>query len=531
MPKGDSAEDYIQHLASSAGFTVNRVSRDSAGWDHVFDLQIPTESRPTDPLGLPVLISARIQVKSTRSHKRGIPIKLSNWRFAIDDPIPWFFIVVQLSTHSEEPTGVSIVHVDRKLVENILKKLYESSSRLKNRLNKRNHMLTWAGSNILTKPYPKSLCEFILSAVPEDLHRYATEKRNWYDTVGYSDPKSVKTTFSIKTNSEEELYKQLSQAAVGLSGSIPIFDLFVLQERFGYSFPHPKFPNSETAKLEILESPSDKDWTLSVVNEHESSLISVPVSMRFSASVFPFLPEQYWLLRIQRPCIDIILRQNTGKLSITLTFPSADEPLCIRELLHSLNLLKTLDNRGRDKLTIRLTKGQTKANVGNVEPLTPFGETLYELADHAHQLCALASQLGIKESFAISLGEMGNTNPVAQLMLNIKMGRPSLITVECELPDDLIEANQELGVVSDPRIIIEGIVYIEVIVLRGIAEVINRRPGFVGVRLKSTNLRSVASFRYAVEDEHKLPFQKIVDEQEELLQTQGVNVVIFHKFA
>jgi hypothetical protein len=53
MPAGDQTEDWVAHLASKAGFTVNKSQHDRAGWDHIFDLSLPRKPLPNDPLGTP----------------------------------------------------------------------------------------------------------------------------------------------------------------------------------------------------------------------------------------------------------------------------------------------------------------------------------------------------------------------------------------------------------------------------------------------------------------------------------------------
>src|ERR1700722_15442378 len=73
------SENYSTAWLTEAGFTATSVQRDRHGWDQLIEFEAP---RPDvqDQLGLGAIeFTAKIQVKSTRSRKPHIPVKLSNW--------------------------------------------------------------------------------------------------------------------------------------------------------------------------------------------------------------------------------------------------------------------------------------------------------------------------------------------------------------------------------------------------------------------------------------------------------------------
>src|SRR5262245_41292211 len=69
--------------------------------------------------------SAKLQVKGTRTSKRSIRVKLSYWKRAIEDVLPWFFFVVRLER--EVPREVAFLHIGPELIESVLHRIRLSS--------------------------------------------------------------------------------------------------------------------------------------------------------------------------------------------------------------------------------------------------------------------------------------------------------------------------------------------------------------------------------------------------------------------
>lgn len=530
MTQGNAGESHVEYLATMAGFTVNRVSRDSAGWDHVFDLQMPDDSRLNGPLGLPVLITARVQVKTTRSDRKSIPIKLSNWRFAIDDPLPWFFVIVRMSASGRQNHRVSVVHLNKALVTSVQKRLHEIGSGGKKTLNRKTMALSWSGSDVLEPPCDSALREFILDKIPKDLHAYASEKRNWHETAGYEGGNAAKTTFEVRAGSEAELYEQLSEAAVGLRRSIPVMNFRVSRRRFGRDFPDPEIPSSETAKLELGESPTDLDWKMEVLNEHGSQVVCVPVSMRFSGAVFPVIPQDYWMIRVWRPYLDLIQRYKEKSVSITLTLPPMEEPIAVKDLLNSIELLIALGSSQQQRRTIRLTRGNTSAELGEISATNTIDQAVFKLADDLKALCKLATTLNISEFFKMSLSSIDGCRAIVMMLLNLRSAIPVAMNLSMDFDKSIVKPGQEVAFISDHGLVIEGVAYIDIVLFKARAEVEPMSDGLVKVKMTSNDICSIGSFSYPVKDIHKLPFDKIVEKQELLLKDVGIDVVFTGRY-
>jgi hypothetical protein len=179
---GDEAEDLAQLWGTRAGFVVHPVRRDRCGWDHLFEMRLPRKPRTSNLPDLPTrAFTCRIQVKGIGAHRRSIPIKLTNWMQAIDDPLPWFFLVVRF--HVNSTREVTLAHVDKAQVTRVLQRLATTSNSPVAPPHKRTLALRLSDGTILPSPVDQALLTAIARTLGPDAFEYAKTKRAWSQSV------------------------------------------------------------------------------------------------------------------------------------------------------------------------------------------------------------------------------------------------------------------------------------------------------------------------------------------------------------
>ncbi len=156
------AEDEFSSLCSSGGVTRNKSMQDRTGWDYLVEFppiiskEVPVDLRPTD-------LSARIQVKSKKSGKAGVTLKLSNaLRFA-KDPLPCF-VILFLATEGAEPVRIFARHFWHDEISRALKRAREAHAEGREDINnlsitlsygdedeRKGDLLKWMKDSILSK--------------------------------------------------------------------------------------------------------------------------------------------------------------------------------------------------------------------------------------------------------------------------------------------------------------------------------------------------------------------------------------------
>lgn len=524
--RGDPAEYQVGVWASAAGFLVNAASKDRAGWDHLLDLSEPRNSHSNaNFLGIQSRsLSARVQVKSTRSSSRRFLVSLSNLQRAMEDPLPWIYVIVRYAEGSTEPTEVAARHLDREVIERVLAHIHALPPA---DLHRKKFALTWSESDILHAPVDRSLRALIEACVPDDLLSYTVVKQGWIDKAGFPAKPNAQIKFSVVAPSEEELFRRISRAAIGLEEAIAISGLQYTRERFGVMRPDPKFPNGAEAKIGTLLSDVDQGWTLSVIDHHGSCFLDVPVSFRFSGSIIPGLPEKHWLSRIQTPFLDIVADYGTGKLSLNLQLPPSAEPVRVAELADSLALMLALVERSRQPITLRISKGPHSL------PLTPsiceveLTPEFKEFAAGAGELNALLRELGVSADTQLSMSEMGRLGPVARFIRGARHRLPIAVALDWSASEQLPSGGRAAVIVEAP-LPIGDTLYIELVLIRGsIVEHTTSSGPHAGV--VSNDLSTLGSYKYGLAERDRFPFDELAKEAEAKLMLEGITAVILHR--
>lgn len=530
MSAGDEAEEWLSHCATRAGFVVNKAARDRAGWDHIFDVAMPRSPNASDPLGLSTtVLSGRFQVKGTRRRTRRFRIKLSNWRNAIEDPLPWFFVIVCFDPESGDLAEVAAIHLDRDLIEGVMRRLYSIENAQLQHLHRLTYSLSWTDRQLLRPPYHESLRALVATVVNDNLHAYAAEKRTWYETVGYDTPPTVTAEFIIDGESADEMLERASRTAVGLDEALEISNFKVETVRFGVARPNPWFPIVETAELFVAPPSLDEGFRLNLIDPEGSHTVDMPIMFR-STSVIPNLPKKYRLFRIHGAFIDVVIHGSTRQIEVEFRGPGKTQVIVVRDLLQALDFVHTLDRRTGRSVTIEIRKNGELRFSASLDPLLTLSEPFFQLVDDVKAVYALARSLDVPQNFQYTLGDLVKFASQTQLVLAARLGEKCALSVDCNVPGDAIVSGAQVAVLTDPCLIFEKTAYTELIVIKGRAEIVAVNDRTNTIRVRSADVTSARSYACAPERIGRFPFAKLAASEETRLLAEDIKAVFAIRF-
>jgi hypothetical protein len=227
---GDWAEDRFSGYCSRAGVTRNKSIQDRTGWDYL--IEFPPAVMGNVPADLrPVEASARVQVKSKRTGKASVALKLSNaLRFA-KDPLPCF-VVLFLATKGSEPVRVFVRHFWEHEISRTLKRAREAHAEGRDDLNN----LTITLSFDLQDEHGNDLMAWIAATIALHGDRYADVKAGLARTLGFEDG-------FIHGNIRFDIanLEALVDHQIGLTPAAPALSITIKERRFGIDTLTPLF--------------------------------------------------------------------------------------------------------------------------------------------------------------------------------------------------------------------------------------------------------------------------------------------------
>lgn len=526
----DTGEDLVRFWASQARFIVNSPLRDRTGWDHLVEL---SESRPAHTnahlLGLPSLsLSARLQVKTTTGKAKRIPISLANWQRAIEDPLPWIFVLLRLSPNRIDLLEASAIHFEQPLVERVIRHFY-STSDFPKRTRSQTPSLSWSDGTTLSAPYHEALRRLIDGIVGSDHYAYAARKAGWIKSAGYSQTSARQVSFQLQAESEAELFTRISRAAVGLEDEIQVTGIKFARERFGQSRPDPEYPQLSAGKLSIRPCEADEGWSLAVLDSSRSEILATKCRMRFSGAVIPGLPEQYWIARIQTRFLDVLLDHGKKTTLVTLRLPPFPERVSPHEVSDALEFMGHVADRTQQIAQLHLRKGDRLVPLDMHVPNFVLDEEIAQFRYQAKAVSDLFHELRLDAQLQIPLGVIASMAPMAWVFLAARRRTPHAATIEWNLESgDGFQADLVTAAIVPLSLYVDRVACIEIIVLKGIPDVLVV-DGVRRARLLTTDVSSYGSFRVPANDHSQFSFEERAKEIEDLLRTEGIQQVLIRE--
>lgn len=247
---GEKGEHRFAELCSD--LTVNRVTRDRAGFDYIVDFRLPADGKNLD--SRPAPISARVQVKTHWADRDEIRLRLSAAEQLIKHPGPSF--ICALAVDADEDLSFArmhLIHCQGEIVERVLKRLRqaEADGKMPNTI-----WLTVKPSDFgpALAVRPSELKRGLKEACTADALAYLTAKDRELKTVGFGpQSKQIKVSFTGRTD-------DVIDAFLGLR-PLDVTDVEESQTRFGITLPlNTLSPGPAQMKID----PPAERWDVSV---------------------------------------------------------------------------------------------------------------------------------------------------------------------------------------------------------------------------------------------------------------------------
>lgn len=510
MDIGDIGEDEVSHWATSGGFVVNPSIRDRFGWDHILEMEQKSPAHSDDPLGLPTTTFAcRIQIKSTWSESKSVRIKLSNLKRAIQEPLPWFVLVLRYKRDTKTLLEVFVIHIAKEQVETISKTIFSLSATDKTRLHKKTLSLKFSGANKLATPFDSSMHSVLASVTPAGLHAYALAKNDWYSNAGLADPNATLLRFSVGPSLKDELFEKMALTAVGISDGLEVENMQFFKERFGKELPVPNAREFLKGKLKVSPADSEGDCAIVILGADGSRTLTAPVLFRYSGSVFPMLPKKHWIMRLQRAQVDFTLRIEAGEGLFTF-FSDDETQFSINDWRTSANLISCfLSNQGKS-ISLAIERfGSIRICKEIAIPLLRK-ESTSDLLTRIEKLLKLCHKLSVDANTAqISLTSIQENTMLVDTFLNAIESANEQFQAIVTTKKELADYKGDVALITDPHFHIGGHCYIEVFALIGRLQIRSEQGDEAEIQLTGTQLKHIVTRTYKETELGNYSFESI----------------------
>ncbi|MDD5274929.1 MAG: hypothetical protein PHR16_02475 [Methylovulum sp.] len=390
---GSTGESFFAAWCSQAGLTANPSSReDDRGWDYIVEfpfLQVGGCSADMQPSP----IKCQVQVKSTDTTNRTKAsirsILLSNLHLLAKASMPTFFIFIEFQGKLE-PQAAFLVHIDEKLIEEILKRIRtnENSDKPK-KLNKCKLTINYDESHKLKSIDGIALKQAIETHVI-NMDTYVANKQNFLKSVGFV---NGNVEMSFKLNKEN--LNNLIDAALGIPKEIEASDVQFSSTRFGIK-GNP-YTNEENALLSFDKQPKHRGKVRFKTDKFSAGL-SFDGEMYLAPSFL--LPEDAFAYRFKGDFFDLKVFDHSKS---TLTF--FDVEMNIAKLRSVIVIFRHIDEK--NTLFVELENfSDLPTEVIEIKTDTLSGTTTPEEIELVQNASFLAEYFELEQELSISLRKL-----------------------------------------------------------------------------------------------------------------------------
>lgn len=381
---GSMGEDTFKLWCSSAGMDANGSLIDKNGWDFYVEFPFPEDTEKKLELDEKVPpVECKVQVKATDSKKNSMQIKLSNLHKLIKFPGPAFLCVICFD-HKATAQRAHLVHMDKSIMERVLKRLRELSVAGEENEHKKSLSITFKGHD-LSALNGATLKARILEEMRGDPASYTKTKQRLIETLGYENGTDV-MHFTV---SEGNPIQDMVDLTLGLREEVTVSSCSTYKTRFGVKSSTPILDGAGVIKI------TPKPISDAIVS-FQADKFSAPIcfsAQLYSSPLNSFVDKQYAKVRVATDYFDVVISPNTGAVNITLAF-FGHESYPLKDAYNFFQMLRMMSKESGCS-EVRLTlSSENKSNFSVV--LTPGDEGLAS-DEKALSICKKA--LGIVSHF------------------------------------------------------------------------------------------------------------------------------------
>ena len=334
---GAAGEAFLDLWIKAAGGSATEPAQDRFGWDRYVEF----DSVPDGPLlDLEATkIAAYIQVKTTtKAESFMTQVSLRNLKLAADDPAPFFFLFLQLSSNGQDIIRASLTHFGEKWISLTLKQIRQAEVLNQTSWRRKKITIRPGSSDDLPAPFGSSLVNRLRRDI-SDPREYSRRKATASQSLGYGEfRESIEVSF--KTTSKDEPIRLLTSAALGEKVRIAATSITVRDLRFDM----PLVARRDLGSYFEISTEGDPDWILELsdANDRERSVLW-EMSMFSTASIEDLVPDFTPVAVLRNDFFEIRFtgEHNDNSLRLTAFNPLQAEPRIsqLRELAETYRIL------------------------------------------------------------------------------------------------------------------------------------------------------------------------------------------------
>lgn len=358
---GDLGESKFAELCAQGNMTYNKSQMDRMGWDYLIEFKKKENENRTADNSDPQ-IECKVQVKSSNGDSKKVKISLSNLLNMVQYTNPAFIFYIEYDK-ALEPSNAYLRHIDKNLIEKVLKRLRQLSiEENKKDLHKRVMTIDFWDELKLKNITGTCLRELIEKHVGNNMDSYVSQKRNHVNSAGYD---TYRYSGNFITEGEESVQKMID-ASIGIDVDVPIKMIAAHEVRFGIKNRLPHF-KSDNAILKI-SSVEPIPVTVSFQNKKEDIILKFNANAYYP-SITKGLPSKYFKVRIKGDFFEIIIASPPQENKFQIT--SVDKAMDLRSIRNMIYLQSWLAY-SNDKLHLKIenaTRGTLEIDISSNIPV------------------------------------------------------------------------------------------------------------------------------------------------------------------
>ncbi|WP_040314466.1 DUF4365 domain-containing protein [Bacteriovorax sp. BAL6_X] len=324
---------YFEQLCSANGLIANSSSlNDATGWDYTVEFPNDYSGKKLNHEKNFENIIVKFQVKSTKTNKKSVSIKLTNMQRFVNEPLPSFIIIFKYNNSSIEPQRAYLIHVDDKLIGRTIKRLREADINGVKHLHKKKISITFDESDEIKNISKEDLLKLIKGYTGENVQTYIQNKIRITNTIGYD---KLNTKIQFRTSSFNET-ENMVHALIGLSNSFRVNNTIVSETRFGLE---KTINQTETGLINIDKiKANDLKAALIIPNKDGQYVSEIQADIYSLGPIYNSLPDKLKIFRFQTGIINIIYKPKLKTFNFKIDIKSGNKR-CIFELYEEVQFV------------------------------------------------------------------------------------------------------------------------------------------------------------------------------------------------
>ncbi|QCU89592.1 hypothetical protein [Thiomicrorhabdus sediminis] len=240
---GELGENLFRAWCSQSGLSPTRPDVDKYGWDFIVEFPFLSPSFEIDESAP----ECRVQIKSTDSQKRSLPVKLSVLKRMATQLMPSFFVFIEFDKRNDAQR-VFVVHLGKEQIYDTLKRIHLLQAEDPDvNLSKKTKVIHYDESHLLEYIDGQCLKDAFLREIGGDYGKYVSEKSAYLKEVGFEEG-GEQFSFSLPAAQSYSLFEM----SLGVTNKIEVKNVKHFKTRFGIKTAVPELC-SDFAHIEILE--------------------------------------------------------------------------------------------------------------------------------------------------------------------------------------------------------------------------------------------------------------------------------------